>query len=217
MDILAQFFKTVIEWFYGFTGDYGIAIVLATVLIRSFLIPLNIRQRGQMKKQQEISKKAEDINEKYRKNEKKKNEELQKLYQEQGAGMGGCLISFLQLPIMICLYNAIRLTAAVGTATALLPWVSSLLTRDQTLILPVATLIVQILPQTYPYIRFFRALNLQKPAPSMMLTMLLANSLFVFAIPSGVGLYYLTSGLFTAAEQLIGNLFALRNQEQVSI
>lgn len=195
---------------YSFTGDYGVAIALITVVVRALLVPLNVKQRAQMQKQQEISGEAEKLKEKYKNNPQKMNEELQKLYQEKGIGGLGCLLNFIQLPVMMCLYNGIRLTAAAGTATVLLPWVSSLLMRDQTLILPAATLMIQFLPQTYPYIRYFRELNLQKMTLPMALTLLFANSMFVFMIPSGVGLYYFVSGLFTAVEQLVVHVLAVR-------
>lgn len=210
MEFIAQILREIIQWIYGICGDYGIAIVAITAAIRILLLPLNIRQRKAMQKQQEISREAEALKEKYKNQQQKLNEELQKLYQEKGTGMGGCLMSFLQFPIMMCLYHGIRLTAAAGTATVLLPWVSSLLVRDQTFILPIATLVVQLLPQTYPYFRFFRSLKLQKTPVRMILAMLLANSMFAFVLPSGIGLYYFTSGLFTAAEQLAANIFAVR-------
>ncbi|MDO4308897.1 MAG: YidC/Oxa1 family membrane protein insertase [Eubacteriales bacterium] len=210
MDFFVQILRQAIEWIYGFCGDYGIAIVLITAAIRVLLLPLNIRQRKQMRKQQEIAGEAEALREKYKNQQQKLNEELGKLYQEKGTGMGSCLVSFLQFPIMMCLYNGIRLTAAAGAATVLLPWVSSLLVRDRTMILPIATLAVQLLPQTYPYIRYFRALNLQKMPVQMILILLLTNSMFAFAIPSGIGLYYFVSGLFTAVEQLAVYMFSVR-------
>lgn len=210
MDFFVQILRQAIEWIYGFCGDYGIAIVLITAAIRVLLLPLNIRQRKQMRKQQEIAGEAEALREKYKNQQQKLNEELGKLYQEKGTGMGSCLVSFLQFPIMMCLYNGIRLTAAAGAATVLLPWVSSLLVRDRTMILPIATLAVQLLPQTYPYIRYFRALNLQKMPVHMILILLLTNSMFAFAIPSGIGLYYFASGLFTAVEQLAVYMFSVR-------
>lgn len=214
MNIFVDGLRWVIEWMYGLSGDYGVAIVLVTVAIRMLMIPLNIRQREQMQKQQVISQKAEALKERYKKNPQKQNEELQRLYQSEGTGAGGCLLTLLQFPIMMCLYHAIRLTAAAGTTTVLLPWVSSLLVRDSTLLLPVATLLVQVLPQTYPYLCFFRALNLQKTSPSMIAALLLSNALFVFAIPSGVGLYYFVSGLFGAVEQLAGHIRAVRRLPQ---
>lgn len=206
MDILVQIFQYMIEWIYHYTGDYGVVIVLITVAIRTVFIPLNLRQRKQIKKQQQFSERIENLKHKYRNNAQKRNAELQKIYQENGTGIMGCLPMLLQIPLMWCLYNAIRLTIVVGTTTRLLPWVSSLLVRDQMLILPIATLIVQLLPQIYPYICFFKRLNLQKTPFSVMVTMFLANGFFVFSIPSGIGLYYFISGFFVAIEQLIGNL-----------
>lgn len=217
MNSLVPIFQSVIEWIYGFTGDYGAAIVVLTLVIRMILIPVNVLQRRQVERQREVSREAEKIKEKFRKNERKQQEELQKLYERKGLGMGSCFMSLLQLPIMISLYNAIRICAAAGTTTVLLPWVSSLLLRDRTLFLPITTLVVQMLPQLYPYIRLFRELNLQKSSLSMLLVLLLTNSMFVFVIPAGVGLYYLVSGMFTAAEQFIYNIIDVYRQRAVNI
>ena len=74
MDILVRIFQTLIEEMHGFTGDYGIAIVLVTVMIRLLLIPLNVRGRRQMEKQQELGRAVEEIKVRYRNNEKKQNE-----------------------------------------------------------------------------------------------------------------------------------------------
>ena len=217
MNSLVPIFQGVIEWIYGFTGDYGAAVVVLTLVIRMILIPVNILQRRQVEKQREVRREAEKIKEKFKKNERKQQEELQKLYERKGLGMGSCFMSLLQLPIMISLYNAIRICAVAGTTTILLPWVSSLLLRDRTLFLPITTLVVQILPKTYPYIRLFQGLNLQKSSLSMLLVLLLTNSMFVFVIPAGVGLYYLVSGMFTAAEQFIYNIIDVYRQRAVNI
>lgn len=211
MELLTQVFELFINGIYELTKDYGIAIVIITIAIRSCLIPLNIRQRKQMKQQQQTAQQVEALKIQYAKNQKKLEEELQKLYQQNGTGMGSCLLSFLQLPIMYGLYKAIQLITFAGATTILLPWVTSILVRDQLLILPIATIIVQILPQTYPYIGFFKGLKLQKTSLPAMLILLLTNSCFVFAIPSGLGLYYFVSGLFVALEQFILNLIDARN------
>lgn len=211
MELLTQVFELFINGIYALTKDYGIAIVIITIAIRSCLIPLNIRQRKQMKQQQQTAQQVEALKMKYAKNPKKLEEELQKLYQQNGTGMGSCLLSFLQLPIMYGLYKAIQLITFAGATTILLPWVTSILVRDQLLILPIATIIVQILPQTYPYIGFLKGLKLQKTSLPAMFILLLTNSCFVFAIPSGLGLYYFVSGLFVALEQFILNLIDARS------
>ena len=215
MELLAQFFGLLINGIYGLTKDYGVAIVIITIAIRACLIPLNIRQRQQMKKQQETSKEVEALKAKYGKNQEKLNQELQKLYQKNGTGMGSCLLPFLQLPIMYGLYHAIQLVTLAGATTVLLPWVASILVRDQLLILPIATILVQILPQTYPYLKFFKDLKLQKAPVATILILLLTNSFFVFVIPSGIGLYYFVSGLFGAIEQFIVNLIEVRRLKAV--
>lgn len=170
-----------------------------------------------MKRQQEISREAEVLKAKYKGNQQKMNEELQKLYQEKGFGGGGCLVTLIQFPVMMCLYNGIHLTAAAGAATVLLPWVSSLLAKDQTYILPVATVVVQFLPQLYPYISFFQVLKLQKISLPVAFSLLLANGMFAFMIPSGVGLYYLVSGLFSAVEQLIAYSVSARKASREAL
>ena len=215
MEMLAQLFGLLINGIYGLTKDYGVAIVIITIAIRACLIPLNIRQRQQMKKQQETSKEVEALKAKYGKNQEKLNQELQKLYQKNGTGMGSCLLPFLQFPIMYGLYHAIQLVTLAGATTVLLPWVASILVRDQLLILPIATILVQILPQTYPYLKFFKDLKLQKAPVATILILLLTNSFFVFVIPSGIGLYYFVSGLFGAIEQFIVNLIEVRRLKAV--
>ena len=215
MEILAQIFETMINGIYDFTGDYGVAIVVITLIIRACMVPLNIKQRTQMKKQKEISVQIEQLKAKYGKNQKKLNEEMQKVYEKNPTGISGCILPFLQLPVMYGLYQAIRMVAMAGATTVLLPWVASILMRDHMLILPIATLFVQILPQTYPYLRFFKDLELQKASVPSIAVILLTNSLFVFALPSGLGLYYFVSGLFTAFEQLIVNLVEVRKRKGV--
>ena len=188
MSIFIGFLKYIIEVFFSITGDYGVAIVIVTVLVRTLLVPLDIRQRRQMEK------------------------EVQRVYQENGTGVGSCLVSVLQLPVMLGLYNAIRMISAAACATVLLPWISSLLVRDQLFLMPIATLIVQLLPQTYPYMRFFKELELQKQPVGSIAAILLVNSLYLFVIPSGLGLYCFTSGLFQTIEQLIFNIIEIQKR-----
>ena len=203
MSIMTQLFEQLIEWNYFFSQDYGIAIVMITLEVRLLLLPLNIRQRKQISRQQEISQKAESIRMKYKNNKEKQEKELAGFYQENGTGMGGCVISLIQFPIMICLYDSIRQITAIECGTVLLPWIPSLLVRDPTFILPMATLGVQILQYLYPRFPMFSSLKLQKQSGSTLVTLLIVNSLFVFMIPSGIGLYYLISGLFQFIEQFM--------------
>ena len=146
----------------------------------------------------------EEIKLKYKNNESRRNEELEKLYRGQAGGGMGCLPVLVQFPIMIALYNGIRLAVSASMTTVLLPWVPSLLARDSTYILPAITVFVQMFPQIMPYVGFFQKLNLQKMNLPMLLILLFSNSWFAVMLPAGIELYYLVSGLFTAAEQISG-------------
>ena len=206
MNVIVDFIGQVVQVFYAFTGDYGIAIVMITLAIKLLLLPLNIKQRAQLKKQKEVSQKVAEIQKKYANNQNKMNEELQKIYAENGIGSMGCLSTLIQMPIMIGLYHGIRSVITEDVTSVLLPWISSLLLSDATGILPIGTLILQVLPMLFPYMPCFEKKQLQKTPMSTILTILVMNGMFVFMIPSGVGMYYFVSSLFTVAEQFIFHL-----------
>lgn len=203
MTSLYESIRWLLEMLYGICGDYGVAIVWITVMIRLCIAPLNHKQRQALKKQQKLNSDAETIKKKYKHSKEKMNQELEKLYQSESAGGMGCLLSFLQFPIMLVLYNGIRQAVAVDVGTVLLPWVPSLLMRDTTFLLPVITVIIQMLPQLMPYVGFFKSFNLQKMSMPMIFIMLLMNSWFACMLPAGIELYYMVSGLFTSVEQVV--------------
>ena len=189
--------------FYAFTGDYGIAIIMITLAIKLLLLPLNIKQRVQLERQKEVSLKVAEIQKKYANNQNKMNEELQKVYVENGLGSMGCLSTLIQMPIMIGLYHGIRNVITEDVTSVLLPWISSLLLSDATGILPIGTLILQVLPMLFPYMPCFEKKQLQKTSIGTIIMLLVMNGMFVFMIPSGVGLYYFVSSLFTVVEQFV--------------
>ena len=206
MNVIADFIGQVVQVFYAFTGDYGIAIVMITLAIKLLLLPLNIKQRAQFKKQKEVSQKVAEIQKKYANNQNKMNEELQKVYVENGLGSMGCLSTLIQMPIMIGLYHGIRSVITEDVTSVLLPWISSLLLSDATGILPTGTLILQVLPMLFPYMPCFEKKQMQKIPIGTIIMVLVMNGMFVFMIPAGVGLYYFVSSLFTVAEQFIFHL-----------
>lgn len=84
--------------FYHFFGNYGVAIILLTILIRGLLIPLNIKSQKSMIKMQALQGKTAELQRKYGDDKQKYQEELMKLQQENGVGgLSGCLLPFLQL------------------------------------------------------------------------------------------------------------------------
>lgn len=102
-------FAWLLRVFYNLTGSYGVAIILFTLAIKVILLPFQIKSKKSMIRMNRMSGKVQEIQKKYANNQAKMNEEMQKLYTEEGINpMSGCLWSFLPLPILIALYSIIR-------------------------------------------------------------------------------------------------------------
>lgn len=133
------------------------------------------------------------------------------------ANLSGCLLLLVQLSVMVCLYRSIAVGMTARIGTKLLPWVETLLTRDPYGILPALSAIVQMIPQMIPYAAFFQSLHLPKPAPGMLASQTVMTILICLPLPSGVGLYYLVSGLFSAVEQTAWNVWRVRRLKRQGV
>lgn len=99
----------IIEQIYKLVANYGIAIIIFTVIIKMILIPLNIRSQKAMKKQQKIQPVIMELQKKYANDQEKLQREMLKIYKENNISMtGGCLPMLIQMPILIGLYQVIQ-------------------------------------------------------------------------------------------------------------
>lgn len=178
MNALTVIFGKMLELFYFYMKDYGMAIVCLTVLVKLCLLPFQLIQRKNMADQQ--------------------------------ADLSSCLLLLVQIPVMLCLYRSVSAGLTGQMGTRLFPWLKSLLTRDACGILPVLSVVVQMIPQTFPYIAYFRSLELPRPAPGMVLSTAVMTALICFPLPSGLCIYYLVSGIWSALEQTIWNVWRVR-------
>ena len=102
-------FAWLVRLFYTLTGSYGVAIILFTLVIKLIMLPFQMKSKKSMMRMNRMSGKMQEIQKKYANNQMKMQEEMQKLYAEQGVNpMSGCLWSFLPLPILMALYYIIR-------------------------------------------------------------------------------------------------------------
>lgn len=105
---IAQFFGWLTRIFFDFFGNYGIAIIVLTVVIRAALIPLNIRSQKSMLKMQALSGKTAELQRKYGDDKQRYQEEVMKMQRENGAmGFSGCLIPFIQMFLLIPMYRIV--------------------------------------------------------------------------------------------------------------
>ena len=109
INFFANILSYVISPIYNFVGNYGIAVILFTVIVKVLLIPLGIKQQKTTVKTKMVRPELEKIQAKYKNDKEKLNEETMKLYQKYGINpMGGCLPLLVQLPILLGLYRVIQ-------------------------------------------------------------------------------------------------------------
>lgn len=98
----------IIEAIYTLIPNYGVAIILFTILIKAILFPLTFKSQKSMIKQQRIAPLLQELQKKYANDQEKLSAETMKLYRENHVSMtGGCLPLLLQFPIIIGLYRVI--------------------------------------------------------------------------------------------------------------
>ena len=102
-------FAALVRFFYTLTGSYGLAIILFTIVIKLIMLPFMMKSKRNMVRMNRMSGKMQEIRKKYANNQAKANQEIQKMYQEEGVNpMGGCLWTMIPLPILIALYSILR-------------------------------------------------------------------------------------------------------------
>jgi len=98
-----------LQAFYSFTGNYGVAIILLTVLVKLVLLPLTIKQTRSMIAMQKIQPEIKKLQEKYKEDKEKLSQEMMKFYKENKVNpLGGCLPLILQLPVFFALFTVLR-------------------------------------------------------------------------------------------------------------
>ncbi len=108
MDAIARVMGWILRSLYEATANYGLAIILFTVFIKLITIPLSLKQQRSMKETQEIQPILEKLQEKYKNNQEKLAQEMQKLYEERKINpFGGCLLLLIQIPIIYSMFFAI--------------------------------------------------------------------------------------------------------------
>jgi YidC/Oxa1 family membrane protein insertase len=191
-------------------GNWGLAIILLTVIVKLCLHPVNKKsqrsiQRGQ-KKMQKVKPQMDALKEKYKDNRMKLNQELQKVFREHDVNpaqqLGGCLVIFLQLPIWFALYSTLRY--AIGLRQENFLYILDL-TRPDHLFplgvqLPILGSYFNLLPVLYVILTLVNQQLQPKPddpqmqAQFRMMSFMMVFFGFIFyAFPSGFMLYIMTS------------------------
>lgn len=187
----------------SFNGNYGLAIVIVTVIIRTLLLPLNIKQLKSSRGMQEIQPKMKELQKKYSSKDQKTQQQLQqetmKLFKENGVNpLAGCLPIIVQMPILFGIYQAIMRTEEIkqgsflwfqlGTPDYILPLIAGAATFLQQKLMMAGS--------TAP----------QNPQMQVMLyVMPIMITVMAFFFPSALALYWVVGNLFMVGQTLLVN------------
>jgi len=137
MDWFAKFLLSILNFFYNYTiPNYGVAIILLTILVRVVVFPLTWHSMVSMKKLQKLAPEIEKIKAEVGDNQQELQKRMMQLYKERGVSpFGGCLPMFLQLPVFIALYRMLWSAIELRGAPFLL-WINDLSQPDRIINLP---------------------------------------------------------------------------------
>ncbi len=203
---LVDFVVYVLNAIYGVVGNYGIAIIIVTILMRIVIFPLTLKQEKSMKKMRDLQPEIEKIKEKYKDSPQEYQQKTAELYRESGVNpLGGCLPLLIQMPVFVALYWAFSGNAIPADAKFL--WFTLKQPDRLFMIGNFAFNLLPILNVGVTYIQqkiMTSATSGQESNQQMqtMLYMMPLMMLFIFyKMPSGVTLYYLVSGALSLVQQ----------------
>lgn len=109
ISFFANIFGYVLNWFYGFIGNYGLAIILFSVALKLVMLPISIKQQKTMKKSAKIQEKLRVLQDKYKNNPEKLNQETLELYKtEKMSPFSGCFSAIAQILILFAVFYLVR-------------------------------------------------------------------------------------------------------------
>lgn len=191
--------QQMLTWFLEVTGSYGLAIILLTVAVRVVILPLTIYQTKAMKKMQEVQPLMKEIQEKYKDQPEKMNQEMMALYKNFGVNpFSGCLPLLIQMPFLYAIFAVLQnfKPADLGFAANFL-WMADLGVKDPTYILPILTVASMFLQS------WLTMAGNDQNQKIMMYLMPLMFGYITFNMPAGVVLYWVISTVFGLVQQAI--------------
>jgi len=179
---------------------WWLSIAILTVLVRSLLFPLTIRQVKSMRAMQDLKPEMDRIRAKYKDNRQKQQEELMKLYQERKVNpFGSCLPLLVQMPIFIAMFYVIRGFANTHesfTEGGLL-WFQDLSVQDPFYILPILSAVTMLAASE------ITSKNIDPQQRWLMRILPVVFTIFLLTFPAGLFMYWITSNLVTLVQNYV--------------
>jgi YidC/Oxa1 family membrane protein insertase len=183
--------------FYKITRNYGIAIILLTLVVRGLLFYPSLKSAKAMEEMKSLQPQMAALREKYKKDPQKLNAEMMRLYKEHKVNpLGGCLPMVLQLPFFVALYNVLSVSIELRQSPFLSFWIKDLSVYDPYYILPILMGVSMVATMK------MTSTSVDPQQQKMMMFMNIAF-IFLFAwLPAGLLLYITLSNVLSMVQQL---------------
>jgi YidC/Oxa1 family membrane protein insertase len=187
-----------LQFFYKFLPNYGVSIILLTLLVRLITFPLQYKSFVSMKKLQLIQPELTKIREKFKDDPQRMQKESMELFRKSGANpLGGCLPLLLQMPVFFAFYKVLHSAVELVDAPFML-WIKDLSNKDPYYVLPVLMTLAMFLQQK------MTPNTITDPVQKkVMLFMPLIFGFIMKDLPSGLSLYIFVSTLFGIIQQML--------------
>lgn len=212
-DFISRWLVQLLTFFDGILGNYGLAIIAVTIIIKLILHPLNRKSFISMNRMSSLAPMMKEIQKKYANDRAKMQQEMNKFYKDHGVSMaGGCLPIFIQLPIFFALYGAFSQGFSMRHAAFLPPWIKDLSKPDSiydlgTQIPLLGSSHISLLPLLYFVLQYIQMSLQPKPndpqqaqQQKIMKIMPLMFVFIFYSMPAGLVLYFTVSALCGVAE-----------------
>jgi YidC/Oxa1 family membrane protein insertase len=201
--LVSQFLLNLMNTIHGFVGDYGVAILILTAIVKGVLWPLQNKANKSMRRMSALAPKMQELREKYKDDPTRMNQEVMKLYKEHGVNpVGGCLPMMIQIPIFFGLLS--MLGQAVELRNAKFLWVRDLSQPDTIGHLPGLGWPINILPLLMGLTNVWLMRMTPKTGDTtqqkVMMFMPLIFLFFCYNFAAALALYYTTQNLFTVLQ-----------------
>ncbi|MFC1672395.1 membrane protein insertase YidC [Planctomycetota bacterium] len=213
--VVSKLMLLILRFFYAVTRNYGVAIILMTIVVKIMLFPLARKGALSQRKQQNLAPKLKELQAKHKNNKQKLNQETMKLYKEEGVSpVGGCLPMLMQFPVFIGLLRLLQYSIEIRQACFIPGWIDDLSKPDTIASLPAWIPLVQgnlnVLPLLMGAVSIIHQKMMPKPADpqaqQQMMMLKLMPLIFVFMLynwASGLLLYWTISTTLGIVEQKI--------------
>lgn len=188
-----------LKFLYGLTGNYGVAIIILTILIRIPFIPIVNRGQKSMKHLSELQPKLMQLKQQYKNDPQKLQKEMMELYRKYKINpMTGCLPLILQLPVFFALYKVLIIAIELRQAPFML-WINDLSSKDPYYVLPILMGLTMLIQQK------MTPSTADATQQKIMLIMPVVFTFMFISFPSGLILYWLINNIFGIAQQFYIN------------